>query len=355
MNLIRLFFDSGAAENGGAAPADTSTENNQQQPTADGKENTNAPVANIPENAFTIDELKQFGFDSKEKFVEFLNKSKETQKTDADKEKDQIIAEANMMRFAAERDLITDDLKNYKSLQAKTDRDLVYEGYLSEWKEENPDITDETEIAVSAKKDFEHAYKLDSENAKAKTKGEAKLAKEASEIRKPSTEAWKTVNQSFSEATQTFEKNKQFKSIVKDITTKAIPDKLTLKLKDGETELPLDVAVEKEIRDEVEKMFGGEKGFVKYLVHEGTPEEFSKILQSKIDAFVESKANKAAVQKAFELGIGIGTKKGSTVGAENLFGLNQGNGGQAPGKVLTMEQSNQKIAEARQRVMNNRK
>jgi hypothetical protein len=353
MNLIRLFFEDGAANGGGAAPVEGAATNTTDVKDADhagAPAGDKTPEAKIPVNAFTEDEIKTFGFDSKEQMIEALKKLKETSKSDAEKEKEELIKEADFMRYAAERNLVNDDFKNYKSLQAKNERDLVFERYAQEEKADNPDLTDE-----EIKEAFESEYKLNSENAKAKTKGENRLKKEAAEIRKPAVDAWEKAQSAFKEDTQLFQKNKVYKGIEKEVISKAIPEKITLKLKDGDTDIPLDVDVAKEIKEKAEKLFGGEKGLVKFLVHDGTPEQFSENLKARINSFVDAEVSKVAVQLALEAGIKIGTKKGSTVGAENLFGLKQGDGtGRQQTQEVSLEDSNKKIADARAKAKNNR-
>lgn len=351
MNFIRLFYTDGANEGGGTegAQAAAVVDNSQGQGSAPTEIKT--PEAKITANAFTEEDIKNFGFDSKEKMIEFLQKAKESTKSQQDKEKEEVIKEADFMRYAAERNLITDDFKNYKSLQAKAERDLVFEKFSAEEKADNPDLTDE-EIREA----FDAEYKLNHENAKVKSKGEARLKKEAAEIKRPAVDAWEKAQSQFKEDTEAFQKNKVYKGIEKEVISKAIPEKMTLKLKDGEVEVPLEVDVAKEIREKAEKLFGGEKGFIKFLVHDGTPEEFSEKFKERINSFVEAEVHKAAaVQKAFEAGLKMGVARGSNVGADNLFGLKQGDGsGRKEVKGETLAESNKKIAQARAAAKNNR-
>lgn len=351
MDYIRRFFDATSDNGGGNAANDSSTTAAVVDPTKVDQVIQDSPK--LPEPAFTLEELKTFGFDSKEAFVAHLQKVKEDNKPDEEKQRQANIEKATFLKFAAEENLINDDFNKYESLSAKAARDLVFEKYVADWKEENPDIKDESEIAAQVKEDFENEYKLNSENEKAKARGLAKIEREAKSLKAPSENAWNTAKSHYEEFKKVNNEGKVFDNLVDGIL-KEVPEKLALKLKDGEQEIDFDVELTKEQKAELEKTFKNKNVFGNWYT--STPEEraeFKAKLSKKIEGFVKINTFDSAIQGALTKGIGIGTAKGSTTGAANSFHLTQGaNRVETP--VISLEESNKKMAEARQRARNNR-
>lgn len=346
MNFIKLFYNDGteAGTGGGAQVADV-----VDTPVASSTATPSTPNPVIPENAFTIEEMKQFGFDSREKMIEALNGLKQNQKSEEEKRKEANIEKARFLQFAAENDLINDDFNKYESLQLKTERDLVFERFAAEEKADNPDITE-----AELKEAFEEEYKLNSENAKAKAKGEARLKKEASEIKNPAESAWNSAHKEYQESLKAYNKKQEFDSLLKETFKDAIPDKLPFKVKNGEEEIVVEIPIDAKLKTKIQQSFDSEKSLTKYLLHEGKPEDFAGSLRTKINSFLKAELADIAVQNAIDTGIKLGTKKGSNVGAENLFGLQQGGAGQAAAKVVDLETSNKAIAEARKKYVTHR-
>ena len=140
--------------------------------------------------------LKRFNVGSIEELEEKLGKSGEKKLTKEEQEQADAIKEAELQKFAVEKGIMKlDDFSQLKTLKSKQDADLVFERYLDDWKEENPDVkvddyTTEADILKLAKDDFEKEFKLNSEKESVKAKGIAKLAKAAAEIRNPLEESF---------------------------------------------------------------------------------------------------------------------------------------------------------------------
>ncbi len=332
MILLRKYLDADANDNGGGAAATDAPPADQQ---------TNLP-ADLPQPAFTIDELKEFGIENKESLIAQLKELKEKNRPDEEVKKQAALERVNFQKYAVERGFATDDFNKYESLSSKAERDLVFEQFAAEEKADNPDITDQ-----ELKEAFETEYKLNSDNEKARAKGEARLKKDAAEIKKPAETAWKTAQDSYNEEKAAYVKQKEFKSIIKNTFEKEIPGKFTFKGKDGDEDIVLEVDVTPELRSKIEKSYDSDKTFVKFLTHNGKPEEFAASISSKIKSHIKAELSDMAVQKAIEAGIGRGTKKGSTVGAENPYALKNNGGGNQSEKKESLEQSNNKLANVR--------
>lgn len=352
MVCIRKFFDAAPNDNGGNAGGDGGAAAELEVKLADTPPATQAEPK-LPEPIFTLEQIKEFGFDSKEALVSHLQKVKEENKPDAEKQKQANVEKATFLKFAAEENLINDDFNKYESLSSKAAKDLVFEKYVADWKEENPEIKDESEIAIQSKTDFENEYKLNSENEKAKTRGLAKIEREAKALKSPSENAWNTAKSQYEEFKKVNNEGKTFDSLVDGIL-KEVPEKLALKLKDGDQEIEFDVDLTKEQKTEIEKTFKNKKVFSNWYT--STPEEraeFKGKLSKKIEGFIKINTFDSAVQEALTKGVKIGTAKGSTTGAANPFHLTQGaNRVETP--VISLEDSNKKIADARARAKGNR-
>lgn len=337
MEFIRKFFEDGAANNaGGDAGAAAVVDTKKQADTivAD-------PPKDLPQPVFTLEELKTLGLDSKEAAIAFINKAKEDNRPEEEKQKKANIEKANFLKYAAERDFLTDDFKKYESLEAKADRDLVFEKYAAEEKADNPALTDE-----EIKEAFESEYKLNNENEKIKAKGEAKLKREANELRKPSQNAWNKAQESYKGELGAWQKHQEFKGLVKDTFKSEIPEKYSVKVKIGEEEIPVIVDVTPELKTKIEKAFNSEKTLSKYLSFDGKPADFAADLSRNIKSFIKSELADLAIEEGVKIGIKRGTAKASK-GADNPFALQDNTANNQQTRVATVEESTNKIANAR--------
>lgn len=347
----KFFFDTQAeGANGGGGDStevaepiiNSDTKGEGQQTT----EEQSAPPVEKVEPFITEEEMKGYGFDSKEAFKEFLTKQKEANIPDADKKAKEDIEEANFLKFSTENKFLNvDEYAQYKNQKTIADIELVRQNKFNEFKEENPEITDEEELKDAFDEDFNFEYKLKSENESVKKRAEAKIAKEAKELRSPN-ESKVTIAQSqFNEEKKIREAYPKFEKFVQDSITKNTPDKTVLyKAKNGEDEIAIEIELTAKDREAMAKDFKTPKTF--QLFANGKPEEVQSALDKKMQSWVKLNKFEEVNTKSFEAGKGIGTKSGSDTGADHPFAMKQG----AMANVAnaeTLEESNAKIAEAR--------
>jgi hypothetical protein len=293
-----------------------------------GSEGGGTPDAVVTDPVVTIPEDVQKELAELRAFKEQIS-NKEPDKTAEQLSKEQEIEKAEFLRYSAKNDLLKiDEYNQYESLKSKADRDLVFENYLQEWKKENPDVKDESEIAAKAKEDFEDEYKLNSENEKAKNKGISRLAKEAKELKAPIESKYTTAKERFAEDREIVSKIPEFNKAIDEIIKESTPDKIVVKTKDGEQVVDIEVELTKEQRAEVEKIFKSDKVFATYY--------------NSDDA--EKGTFKA---KGFDTGKKIGIAQGSNVGANNPFPLKEDQKQET--KIVSIDESTAKVAEARKK------
>lgn len=330
-----FLYEADANENGGLDAAvnndvNTGDQSQQKTPTADA-----APV--IPEDI--------------QKELAELRAFREANKKPDEKSPEQILKEAelekvNFRKYAVENDFAKDDdFVQYETLQQKKDADLVFENFLNDFKEENPEIEDEKELTYAAQEEFNKAYKLTSSNEKAKEKGLAKLAKEANEIRNPYISKIEKAKASYSEEKELRAKMPVFEKFIASEIEKNAPDTVSFKIKSGEEEIPVEITLTKEDKAAIAKEFNTPKTF---LTYSKSQEDAEKALAKKIQGWIKVNKFEEATAQMLKIGEGRGVAKGSNAGADAPFALRQSRAKQ-DGKVLTLEASNNKMAEARAR------
>jgi len=273
--------------------------------------------------------------------------TKATEKSPEELERENEKDRAEFIKFSVDNELFKiDELTQYESLKVKADADLVFESFVKDFKEENPDIEDEEELAEAAKEEFEKLYKISSDNEKVKEKGLAKLARDAKEIRSPYESKIQTAESNYKEEKQVRQKMPDFDKFIDSQIKKNAPEKFSIKIKAGDTDVPVEIELTAEDREAIAKEFKTPKTFYNY---NKSVEETEKALDKKIQGWVKVNKMEQIVSKAFEIGEGLGVRGGSDTGADSPFALKQGQPRQLA-KILTLEDSNAKIAEARSRV-----
>ncbi len=351
---FRKFYDVATTENNGGGAAETIEQTDTliapNTPPADEKlETPAAAIANNP--VFTDEDVKGFGFDSKDEFKKFvaekLQQQKESSITDEDRKAQADIEKADFLSFSAKNKLLNvDDYSAYENLKGVPDADLVYKNYKEDYKAEHPEITDDTELEEAAREDFNFEYKINSESDKVKEKYAAKLAKEAKEIRSPYESKVTTAQEQFKTQQKVREEYPKFEKFVTDLISKNTPDKTVLfKAKDGETEIPIEIELTAKDREAMAKDFKTPKSFSQYV--DGKPEDVESALSKKMQNWIKLNKSDEIAEKSFEAGKGLGVKKGSNVGAENPYALKKGSEVQNFSDE-TLEQSNARIAKLRQ-------
>lgn len=350
MNFLpKRFFDSanseGANSGGGEGAATLPAETKIENPTESSPAET--PAAEVPKQIFTDEELKGFGFDSADALKTFLQKQKESNIPEEEKLEKANIEKANFLKYAAENKLFkVEEYNQAETLKTKSDRELVFEKHLSEYKADHPEITDEDELKEAAEEDFNYEYKLNSENETAKKRAEAKLSKEAKELRTPYESKIATAQEKFKEDSEIRQNLPKFEKFVDDIIIKNTPDeKVVGKLKIGDEDVEVKITLTKEDRAAIAKTFKSPKAYQDFIT--GKPEEIQTKIDKKIDGWILANKKEEILNTTLELGKGIGTKQGSSTGADNSFPLKQGSAAVINMTSETMEESNRKLSEAK--------
>lgn len=313
-----IFFEDGAGEGGGGNLGDPNT------------------PPQIPEEIQReLDELRNFKKSVAEKQPEL---------TPEQIAKNQEIEKADFRKMAIERDLLKDeDFTRYETLQQKKDLELVKEDFEREFREKNPEA--ELEDIEDA---FNQQYHLNSENEVLKNRGLKLLEKDAKEIRNPYETKYKSAQDIYNQEKDVKATVPEFNKFIDDVIKDSTPDKLPFKVKDGDQEIEIDTELSEEQRKEIEKIFKNNKTFYSFVTSKDKREELKSQIAKKITGYIKINNFDKAAQKSFEVGVGIGTKRGSDAGAQNPFPLNQGSGAPGAGtSKKSLEESNEKIANAR--------
>lgn len=333
----RFFYEDGAAGDGAGGNGAAGS----------GEGGTAAPEV-VTMTAAEVKELQEL-----RAYKESITK-KEPEKTPEEIAKLAEQEKGTFIKYSVDEGLMkVDDFHTYENLKSTADRDLVYKNWFANWKEENPDV-DPEDIQARAKADFEEEYKLNSENAKTKARGEARLAKEAAEARNPLQSAYDKAQDSFKTYKAIQENFPKFNKFMDDLIKEAVPEQITFKTKEGEEDIVIEGAkVTEEDRKEILATFKTEKAYLNYIKNPDKPDEVKKALAKKIDGFLKVKYFDQVNAKTAETFKGIGLKQGSAVGAGQPFGVIKGGkaGGEGGGgNKETLEQSNAKIAGVRERM-----
>jgi hypothetical protein len=316
-NLPRFFYEDGSNE-GGSGP-DNNADTQQQQPV-----NTNVNVLNP---LFSEQELKEFGFDSADQLKDHLRQTKESRVPDDVKKKAAEVEKADFLKVSAEEGLLNvEEYTAYEAITKKSDSDIVYENFSTQYKEDNPEATDEL-----IRQEFNKEYKLDSENPKVKSRGEARLKKEADEVRSPLTGKYNSAKEFHTNYQTTRKEEPAFTKFIDDLVQELTPESLVLAkakddTKDDESEIEIPATITKEQRAEIAKLFKNPKYFAAYLDNKDKLKDtLAPSLTKKINSIIKENNFDNAVTYAFKQGKGIGRKSGSNVGAEQPFSVVKNN------------------------------
>lgn len=287
--------------------------------------------------------LGELGADSVESLKEKLSKKDQKVLTKEEKEKEDEIYEAKLKLFAVEKgEMKGDDFDQLKTIKSKKDAELVFPDFLETWKEENPEVvvdenTTQADIDQMIKDDFEKEYKLNSKSDKVKAAGIARMAKEAAEKRSPLEESYNSAKERFDNENEIREIFPSFVKGIDGIINELVPEKVEWfkdkesKVLDkeeeieGEEEIPVEVPLSKEDREEIQSLLKKklENPGNLQLFKEGKTKEIKESIQEYAEYLIDKKAriigNKAVAATFMKRGM----EKGSNVGATNSFSVNQ--------------------------------
>jgi len=341
----KRFLDTETTENNGGA----ATENNGTTETIEGQ------VQEVAAPVISDDDLKSYGFDSKEALAKFIKEKREESISPEEKKAKEDLEKANFLKYSTENKLLNvDEYNQYETLKSRDDRDLVFENFLASYKEEHPEITDPKELQEAAEEDFNFEYKLNSTNEATKARAQKKLARDAKELRTPVESKVLTAQEKFKKDTAEYNTIKEvypkFEKFVDAAIVKNAPDKkVVTQVKIGDADVNIEVALTKEDRDAIAKAFKTPKTF--QLFNDGKPEEVQAALDKKIDGWILLNKKNEIFSQAVNIAKGIGTKEGSTVGANNPFPLQQGAVPKKTGEE-SLEESNNRMAQTTQKYRN---
>lgn len=311
--IPKFFYDDNATDGAGGNADNTTTT------TDDKKTTTVDTTVDVLKPLFSDEEIKGFGFDNLDQMKAHLQQTRESRVPDEQKKKAAELDKADFINVSTKEGLLTvDEFTAYESVTKKSDRDLVYEKFVTDFKEDNPDATDEL-----IRTEFESEYKLDSKNDKTKTRGEARMKREADEMRFPLVEKY-TEAKSFHDNYKNGQKEQPvFYKFIDDLVQALTPETLNIaKAKDGEDEIEIPVTFTKEQREEIAKLFRTPKIYGEYLKNKDKlAETLSPSLTKKINSIIKVNNFDTAVNYAFKTAKGIAIKQGSTTGAEQPYGV----------------------------------
>lgn len=267
-------------------------------------------------------------------------------KTPEEKAHDEAVFKKNFELFAVREKLMdTADFITHANVTAQANYDLVFKNYLEDWKAENEAVikengnASEEELVQLAKIDFETEFKLNSDSAKAKERGERKLASEAEALRSPVKSKYDAALQQFKEQEEMRVNLPKFVKATEGIITGLIKDEIEwYKGKDGETEFSVAIKVpedkRKEIADYVAKKLDNPQTFMLY--QQGKTEEIAELAEALVEAKVSKIFRQEAAAEIAKKHESIGIKKGSN-GSVNSFAMNKNDAADKQ-QALTEEQ-----------------
>lgn len=266
----------------------------------------------------TPEDLKKYGFDSKEQMDAFFTQHNEKKPTAEEIQAQENQKKASLIKYAADNNFMkVDEFTRLESIKAKSDKDLVFENFSKEYLADDLTATED-----QIKKAFDDMYGLASENPTIKKIGEKQLSKDASSIRSPLEKSFEAAQKRYNEDETTKSKIPGFDKALKETIEKLTPAKLVLfKTKDGEDEIPVEVELTDKERKEVFDTFRNPKTMNKFLSKEGKVAEFEAEISKKIQSVLRNKYWDYSNEKSFELGKGRGLKGGSNVGATQPFSV----------------------------------
>ena len=194
-----------------------------------------APPETKQEKDTLAEFLKELNLDSVESLKEKLKpKAEQKELSPEDKAKEDEKFKADLIRYAVDNGMKVEDFSKLDALKNKADKDLVFENWLSENKEDYEDLEpDEKEQRI--KEDFESEYKLNSDDEKKKAKGLAKITKEAAAIRSPLESSYKKVEADYKNEVSIKQEYPNYAKKIDSIVSENVPSKFEVfKTKDGE-------------------------------------------------------------------------------------------------------------------------
>jgi hypothetical protein len=293
--------------------------------------------------------LKEHKFTDLDELKEFLAKKNSKAKSEDDLKREADVYKANLNKFAVEKGVMSnDDIVKYENQKGRPDKDLVFEKFSGEVKNEIVDDLKEeldreptsAEIEEKIKESFEKEFPLESKNKSAKGRAEKKLAKEAKEIRSPFESSYTRAKESFDSERQIAEAYPGYEKKLNSIISKNITKELAVySEKDGDK----DIAASIELTDDEQKAVA-EKAFKKAstpemfkLYQEKKFDKITEILREETDTIIWKEYRSRGLQKVASTFQKLGFDKGQ-VGAKESFAMKEEKGATEKKDALTAQQ-----------------
>jgi len=288
--------------------------------------------------------LEEHKFGTVEELRAHLAKKDEKQKSPEEEKREKEVYEANLVSYAVENNLMSlEDVTKYNAIKAKSDEDLVFESFVTEFEDEvkekiaaeRKEAGDETKISDAEvlerlSEEFEKEYPTESENEKAKQRALNKLAKAAKEIRGPVESSYTTARKRFDDELGVKQSYPAYKKAMDAVVESVVPKSYSFfKDKDGDDEIDVEVEISDEDRNEILKSVSKKvENPSTYSLHkDGKAEDIKKLVEREANLLLWEKYNEAGKKKIAEKFVEIGKRKGSDIGAKQSFEMNQAKAG----------------------------
>lgn len=304
---------------------------------------------------------KKAGFESEQEMLDFVSEKKKPAETEEEKKKREEREKVGVIAYAVEEGIMTTaQISELDALNKKEDFDLVYEGFVSDQRDEVAEDLEkelsrkptEAEIFEELQERFDKEYPVESEKEKVKQRAEARIKQEAERIREPLKSSFEKAKTRFSEEQAIKVVYPKYNKEVSGLIDSAIPKKVDyFSDKVGEEDVKCEVELtdddQKFVRDKlIDKILKDEKTFS--LFQKGDTAKIKEIIAEATEALVEKRVSLAGRKKIAEVYESRGLKKGSTTGAESSFATKQAQGNDS-GKKDKVSAEQEAIAATRKK------
>jgi hypothetical protein len=282
--------------------------------------------AQLPDDvAKELEELRRYKQENSSKPPE------DTPEQKAEKDKQY---QADLHKFAFDKGLYApEDLGKLENLKNKQDNDLVYDNFKDNFKTINKDATDE-----EIKEAYEAHYHINSENEHLKKLGESRIQQEASNYRTPVQSKFDSAKTQFDTQRNIDAKVPEFDGFLDKVIKAHSPENWAVfKTKDGDEEIPVNFQLTEADRKAAYDAIRNSDNFGIFL-REKDPKNVEEFIQKQVEAHYRLTHNDKINKAIFDGGVSLGTKKGSTTGADNSFAVNQNKGATQQADISAMEE-----------------
>lgn len=269
--------------------------------------------------------LEKYNLKSIEELEQKLSpKEEKTAEQIANEEK---VLQANLDKYLQDKGIMgRDEIIKLEVLKGKANKDIAVENFISEFKEDNPDATeDEIEEAVELR------YHFNSGNERLKKAGEKQLVKDAELIKAPLENKFNNAKSQFLTESERAAKIPAFVTTLKKSIVDTTLEPIEIYSKDG---IVVNHEITKEEQAELsDNVLHTQEVFDAFLKYGANSQEFKDEVKAKSTAYLLLKNFKANNEKIADV-VGKamhkkGIEEGSVVGSLNPFGVHQATTGRS--------------------------